>query len=665
MSSQTFAEPFLYLSQGFVLISLTLFLMAFYYGFGRQYVKLWMMALGALSVNLLISAFEVLAVDQTQFGWSEYLISASQHTFFHLFVLYFLQGLYGAKLNKRLKNRVIILSSLSVITFTFLLVSVYAFEPLAVFNRFYATETLPAFIVGCLFIAASFGLLVHQPQFFASRTLMSMMALLGLRYLIFSFTSIVFITEEAFHQFRDILIFFDTALFAIIGFIVLIWLQSSERKNALQAIDKATYLGKHDSLTGALNRKQVIEKLPEVMAEADRESQNIAIFLIDIKRFKFINDSYGLKTGDYILGEIANRLNNSVLLPSVVGRLSGDSFVFVVENQMNEQLTQTSLHLHELIARGYYYQEQEIELQCSIGVSIYPDHGTDVEDLLQKSNLALFHAESENIPTVIFEDGMQSRGRELIALDKDIRRGLNQNEFVLYYQPQLNLLTNRLEGVEALIRWQHPEKGILSPAHFLDDIEALGLNAKLDKYVLDRACDAISRWHKQFQRKINVAVNISAVEFQDPKLVTRIQALLFKYDIPPKCLELEITENVVITDIESAMATIVLLQNMGIKVSIDDFGTGYSSLAYLRKLPIDKIKIDQSFIKDVNKNDSDVTIVKSMIRLSHGLGKRVLAEGVEDVTQLELLRELSCDAVQGYYISKPLTEEELQVYFKR
>ncbi len=306
-----------------------------------------------------------------------------------------------------------------------------------------------------------------------------------------------------------------------------------------------------------------------------------------------------------------------------------------------------------------------MHIQASIGFCTFPEDGKDAEDLLQNANLALHHAETNNIPTIAFEAGMQAEGKRLLLKEKELKNAISNDEFVLYYQPQLNLLTNQLEGVEALVRWQHPEKGLLSPANFLDDIDSLNMNSEFDNYILNKACCANARWYQQFKRRVAIAVNITAVEFQDPQLVTKIQNLLLDNNLPSKYLELEITENVVMTDIDTAMSTIVTLQNMGIKVSIDDFGTGYSSLAYLRKLPIDKIKIDRSFISEVASNDSDMTIVKSMIKLSHGLGKRVLAEGVENKEQLNILRNLGCDAVQGFFIEKPLPEEKLVSYLTR
>jgi len=260
---------------------------------------------------------------------------------------------------------------------------------------------------------------------------------------------------------------------------------------------------------------------------------------------------------------------------------------------------------------------------------------------------------------------MQAQRRRLIVMEKQLRAGVAKDEFILYFQPQLNLRTNKLEGVEALVRWQHPEKGLLSPSEFLAEMEELGMHNEFDNYILAKACETSERWFKLYQRRVAIAVNITAVEFQDEQLVTNMQNLLRKYNLPSKYIELEITENVVMTDITRAMDSIVKLQSMGIKVSIDDFGTGYSSLAYLRKLPIDKIKIDRSFIQEVASNDSDLTIVKSMIDLSHGLGKRVLAEGVETVEQLNVLRHLGCDAVQGYFINKPLPEDKLVRYLER
>jgi diguanylate cyclase (GGDEF)-like protein len=591
-----------------------------------------------------------------------FLLHALQLTFLHCSLFYLALGVLSAKNKKTLSPKAIFFSIIAIFLASILLVTT---DKSNAFNHFYLTVSLPSFIFSCAFLALATFLLFDKKSHFSSQTLRYFFVIVGLRFLIHSFVSIIALTEVWFRQVETFLIFFDIAANTILGFILLVWMQGAERVSALNAINRAQYLGEHDSLTGALNRNQVMSKLADKIATYGRDplstekSNKLAVFLIDIKQFKFINDTYGLKIGDHILGEIAARLNSSVFLPVAVGRLSGDSFMFVIEFEQMSHIDRASHHIHELIERPYRFEQSKININGSIGYCFYPDNAINAEDLLQKANLALHHAETNDIATVAFEDGMQAQGRRLLLMKAELKSALLNDEFVLYFQPQLNLLTNKLEGVEALVRWQHPEKGLLMPIDFLDDVEALGMHNEFDTYILTKACQTSERWFDLYKRRVAIAINITAVEFQDIELVANIQQLLEKHNLPSKYIELEITENVVMTDIDRAMSSIIKLQSMGIKVSIDDFGTGYSSLAYLRKLPIDKIKIDRSFIAEVASNDSDLTIVKSMIDLSHGLGKRVLAEGVETIEQLNVLRHLGCDAVQGFYIDKPLCEEEL------
>jgi len=665
MSEKYFYHSLLFSVETIVFGLLATLLLLYYRGLGRQYVKYWMLSLFALSIHQFSLAIDTLLVEVSVTTIEKIILTCviQFSLYFHLVTLLF--GLYygttNKSISKKMINYVFVLCGLLSITATLL----YSLDLNEVYNRFYLRESLPAFMMGCGLLMAVFFLYNSSAEHFSARIFMGYCLFMGLRYILFSFLSIVLITEYWFKELSEILIFIDMGAFTLLAFSMLIWMQGAERNIAITAINKAQYLGKHDSLTGALNREQVMAKLPMIIEQAEHNQQTLAVFLLDMKRFKFVNDTYGLKVGDLILGEIANRLDESIFLPQVIGRLSGDSFVFVIDAADKKQQESAIEHLHGLIRRPYHIKQHKVLLQCSIGYCLYPCDGLLAEDLLQKANLALAQAESQNVATVKYKTGMQSHGRRLLAMEKEIRNGFEKNEFVLYFQPQLNLLTNRLEGFEALVRWLHPERGLLQPGGFLPDIESLNLFSELDSYVLEQACQAIARWQQQYKRKVTVAVNITAVEFQDPLLIENIQALLFKYEIPARCLELEITENIVITEIDTAMNTIVVLQNMGIKVSIDDFGTGYSSLAYLRKLPIDKIKIDRSFIEEVASNDSDLTIVKSMVELSHGLGKRVLAEGVETEEQLRLLRNIGCDAVQGYFISKPLPEEALKKYLAR
>lgn len=664
-------RTFLFATQA-VAFSVLLFVFIIYYRtFFRKYVKYWLISVAALSLSYFIKAFLPYTSAQFESDSGILIVELFLQICEYFFLFFLVLGVLNAKTNKKVPKRIIRGGLGAIVFISFATTMLFAFDPSQAFNHFYLTISLPSFIFGCSLLALSSYLLFNKKSYFSSQILMYFSAIFGFRYLIHSFISIVALTEPWFRQLELFLLYFDVAAHSILAFNLLIWMQGAERFAALNAINRAQYLGKHDSLTGALNRGQVMAKLSDKMHEltqtnkVNKSQLKLAIFLIDIKQFKFVNDTYGLTIGDYILGEIASRLNHSVFMPQAVGRLSGDSFMFVIEFEQQSHIERAVSHIHELIERSFRYEQQEVSIQGSIGYCFYPDDADKAEDLLQKANLALHHAEINNIPSVVFEDGMQAQGRHLVLMEKELRAALANDEFILYYQPQLNLLTNKLEGVEALVRWQHPEKGILPPSDFLSEVEALGMHNEFDNYILAKACQASERWFNTYRRRIAIAVNITAVEFQDEQLVTNIQNLLHQYNLPSKYLELEITENVVMTDITRAMDSIIKLQSMGIKVSIDDFGTGYSSLAYLRDLPIDKIKIDRSFIKEVASNDSDLTIVKSMIELSHGLGKRVLAEGVETVEQLDVLRNLGCDAVQGYFINKPLPEDKLVRYLEK
>ena len=666
-----YITPIVFLFSTQVLVCLILLFIFYIYcqSLSHQYVQYWLISISALSFSYFVKAYTAYFNTTLSLELWHIVTEFCLHLCQYLFVIFLIVGVLHAK-NKIVDSKFKWGSTFLVIALSMISTLLFSSDTTHTFHHFYLSVSLPSFISGCALFALASYLLMDKKRYFATRMLIVFSVVFGFRFLIYSFISIVALTEPWFRQLEPFLIYFDAAAHVILGFILLMWMQGAESSAALSAINRAKYLGKHDSLTGALNREQVMAKLEGQIKEISQGSTknnnlNLAIFLIDIKQFKFINDTYGLKVGDYVLGEIAKRLNDSVFIPQAVGRLSGDSFMYVIEFESASHISSACAHIHELIERRFIYEHQEITIQCSVGYCCYPEDANNAEELLQKSNLALHHAETNNFTSVAFQEGMQVKGRHLQLMKKNLKAAMKNDEFILYYQPQLNLFNNKLEGVEALVRWQHPEKGLLMPSEFLPELETLGMHSQFDNYILIKACQACERWYKTYKRRVAIAVNITAVEFQNENLVPTIQALLRQYNLPSKYIELEITENVVMTDIGIAMDSIVKLQSMGIKVSIDDFGTGYSSLAYLRDLPIDKIKIDRSFIAEVASNDSDLTIVKSMIDLSHGLGKRVLAEGVETIDQLNVLRKLGCDAVQGYYINHPLPEDKLVRYLEK
>lgn len=522
---------FLFATQAIVFALLSFIFFMYFRSFHRKYMKFWLYSLVSLSCYYASSAMVGNSEINKTSTYLQLVVEQIQQVGLYLFLTFLLLGLYSAKRREQPTKRLVFTAVSLAVLIGLCTASFYYFDANKLFNHFYLKVSLQNFIFASCLLMASFYLFIDKVAHFSSNILFGFFLVLGVRHLFYLLISIIGLTESWFNQFGLFLLYFDVGAHSVLGFILLLWMQGTERNMAVNAISRAQYLGMHDSLTGALNRGQVMEKLSEAIISASEQSYQLAIFLIDIKQFKFINDTYGLKTGDFILGEIAKRLNNSMLLPKAVGRLSGDSFMFVIEYNDVALLKKIPEHLHQLINHPYTDNNQEVSLQASIGFCTYPENGEKAEDLLQNANLALHHAETNNLPTIAFELGMQAEGRRLVLKEKELKAAILNDEFVLYYQPQLNLISNRLEGVEALVRWQHPEKGLLQPASFLNDIEALYMNSEFDNYILNKACSANARWYQKYKRRIAIAVNITAGEFQDPHLVSNIQTLLLEKKI--------------------------------------------------------------------------------------------------------------------------------------
>ncbi|WP_240473107.1 putative bifunctional diguanylate cyclase/phosphodiesterase [Arsukibacterium perlucidum] len=454
----------------------------------------------------------------------------------------------------------------------------------------------------------------------------------------------------------------ELTLLVTLGFSLVIWLQENERNTNLKLTEKTRYLDQHDQLTGALNRDALLVKLDQLITT--NPVGNLHLVMLGLDKFKNVNESVGLKQGDRILREVIRRFELSIVKPALIARTGGDIFALVLADVVNEkQLQYTLQHVQQLVEKPFLLDSGPVKLTTSIGLSQYPLHAHSAEQLLQQANIAFHQAKRLQASWLSYQTGMEEETARLLAWESELLQAISENQFVLYYQPQLSLRSNLLEGFEVLVRWQHPQRGLLMPGEFLPLCEQLGLSQVLDLVILRNAIASIQRWQQQGVH-IPLAINMSPIHFEQEGLKQELKGLLQQYKVSPEMVELEVTENTAMQDMEKGSNFALELQQMGIKVSIDDFGTGYSSLAYLRKMPIEKIKIDRSFVMDMTSNDSDMMIVKTMIKLAHGLGKRILAEGVETVEQLNLLRSLSCDAVQGYYIAKPLPETEALAFFR-
>ncbi len=415
-----------------------------------------------------------------------------------------------------------------------------------------------------------------------------------------------------------------------------------------------------DSLTGLANRYQFHTNLKCAIKLANQQKNKIAVLFLDLDNFKQVNDIYGHLAGDKLLCGVARQISKTVRDKDTVARLGGDEFaVILLDLDSDEYLQTIANRLVQNVSQPISIGFKEIEVKTSIGISIYPDHDTNTDELIRKADLALYQAKDAGRGLYKhYDDTMHTLMLQREQLEGELKAAVEKNEFVLYYQPKMDLVTNKLIGVEALIRWEHPQRGLLQPGVFLEVAESSKIILAIDHWVLRAVCKQLWEWNKDSQLgSISVSANVSARKFQEPSFVDQIELLLTENKIDPKRLELEMTESAMMDQMDSVVKVITHLHELGLEIAIDDFGTGYSSLTYLRRFPVDRLKIDRSFISDLTTNQDDATISRAVIDLGHNLNLRVIAEGVETEDQLCFLREYGCDEVQGYFIGKPMAAD--------
>ncbi len=384
------------------------------------------------------------------------------------------------------------------------------------------------------------------------------------------------------------------------------------------------------------------------------------MLFLDLDNFKRVNDSLGHAAGDALLQQVAQRLKGCLRANDTVARHGGDEFTIVASDLDDSENVLVVLHkLHTAFERPVIVGAQEIYITFSIGIALYPHDGDHIDDLLHHADVAMYQAKSSGPNQYRFyASDMNARGHELLALEADLRRALEHKEFLLYYQPQVDLRSNRITGIEALIRWQHPVRGLLPPADFVPLLENSGMIIPVGEWVLRQACKEYRIRREAGFESVRVSINVSAAQFNDAHLLDKVRRALQDEQIPQHALELEITENILMQDPVNAVTVLRAIHALGVRIAIDDFGTGYSSLAYLKRFPLDVLKIDQTFVNDLVNDPGDAAIVEASISLAHKLGLEVIAEGVETAEQLEFMRTHDCDLVQGYYLSRPLPKAE-------
>ena len=419
------------------------------------------------------------------------------------------------------------------------------------------------------------------------------------------------------------------------------------------------FLAYYDVLTGLPNRTLLRDRLGQLIASSHRDGTQFALLVLDLDRFKYINDSMGHSVGDKLLQSVALRLQTCVREGDTVSRIGGDEFIVLLREIDEPGITMVADKLLNTLATPFNLNGQEICTYASIGIAIYPQHATDIDVLMKNADAAMYNAKENGRNNYkFFMPEMNFRANQVFLMEKDMRVAMEQDQFTLVYQPQVNLATGQICGAEALIRWKHPEKGNISPAEFIPVAEETGQIVAIGEWVLRTACLRFASWQKLGLPKIPVAVNLSIRQLRQPNLADMIESVLKETGLSPECLELEITEGIMMGDTQAAMMFLTRMQKLGVQMSIDDFGTGFSSLSYLKNLPVDKLKIDQSFVRDIGTDESDAAIIRSIISLGHRLELKVIAEGVETIEQLDFLRLRGCDEIQGYFFSHPLASDE-------
>jgi diguanylate cyclase (GGDEF)-like protein len=451
-----------------------------------------------------------------------------------------------------------------------------------------------------------------------------------------------------------------------------------ERKRAEERILRIAY---YDSLTNLPNRVLFQDRLKQALAYAKRYKRNVAILFLDLDNFKRINDTLEHRLGDLLLKGVAERLANYLrrtdtiarqginALDNTVARLGGDEFtILLTEINSLQDAAKVAQRILNILAQPFLLDRHEVFITASIGIAIYPSDGEDVDSLLKNADTAMYHAKDQGKNNFQFyKQSMGATAFERLNLENSLRKAMEREEFIVYYQPRMDIRAGKIIGTEALVRWKHPDKGLIPPAEFIPLAEETGIILPIDEWVLKTACEQNKAWQRLgFSRtRISVSMNLSGQQFRQENLIKVVAKVLDDSKLDPHYLELEITESVIMKNAETAVTMLHKLKDMGVQLSMDDFGTGYSSFSYLKRFPLDKVKIDRSFIKDISKKDQDAAIVKAIIAMAHTLKLRVIAEGVETEQQLAFLRKQGCDEMQGYLLSPPLPPEKVLGFLAR
>ena len=432
------------------------------------------------------------------------------------------------------------------------------------------------------------------------------------------------------------------------------------------ANEELTQLALHDTLTGLPNRILLADRISQAMAKVAEQGGCFSLMFIDLDGFKPVNDAFGHHLGDRLLREVALRLRDQLRSQDTLARIGGDEFVLLVRLSEPDDAPQVAARQVSLLSKSFRVDEHDLQISASVGIALYPGNGQTAEELLMNADAAMYHAKGAGKNGYSFFDvSMNTNARKQLQLLQDLRQALEHNQFSLHYQPKFDAVSGQPVGAEALLRWEHPQQGLLLPEHFIELAEKTGLIIPIGEWVLNEACRQMRAWFDEGYSHWRISVNLSALQFCYSGLVDSVVSVLERHRLPANSLTLEITETTAMSDADASMTVLQRLSQMGVDLSIDDFGTGYSSLMYLKRLPANELKIDRGFVRDLEHDSDDAAIVSAIVALGQALGLRIVAEGVETDTQQSFLTTLGCDALQGFLLGQPLPAEQFMVDIHR
>ena len=443
--------------------------------------------------------------------------------------------------------------------------------------------------------------------------------------------------------------------------------RTAELANSLTLANRElTQLALHDTLTGLPNRILLADRISQAMAKVAEQGGCFSLMFIDLDGFKPVNDAFGHHLGDRLLREVALRLRDQLRSQDTLARIGGDEFVLLVRLSEPDDAPQVAARQVSLLSKSFRVDEHDLQISASVGIALYPGNGQTAEELLMNADAAMYHAKGAGKNGYSFFDvSMNTNARKQLQLLQDLRQALEHNQFRLHYQPKFDAVSGQPVGAEALLRWEHPQQGLLLPEHFIELAEKTGLIIPIGEWVLNEACRQMRAWFDEGYSHWRISVNLSALQFCYSGLVDSVVSVLERHRLPANSLTLEITETTAMSDADASMTVLQRLSQMGVDLSIDDFGTGYSSLMYLKRLPANELKIDRGFVRDLEHDSDDAAIVSAIVALGQALGLRIVAEGVETDTQQSFLTTLGCDALQGFLLGQPLPAEQFMVDIHR